>query len=251
MRAAPTAPLVQQISAMTTAATMTKTANTLMTGNGLSSLAAAAAGTRVAPTAPPVQQIAATTMTATATKTTNTLTTGSGLLSLAAAAAGTANLGGVKRSADQALVGKGSRVVEVEMVTKPALAKVVNIATTVPVAERIQRIEEKDPKAVSGQTQEANTTTNESAETTAPWTSGEAGKVSAGTIDVEMEEVTGLIFLVHYPKFTPNQSQRESTCSGMTLNWMWLLVKRRTRSLHYQKFCLTFGRRYAMRTRNW
>jgi hypothetical protein len=107
-------------------------------------------------------------------------------------------------------VGKGSRVVEVEMVTKPALAAVVNIATTVPVAERIQRIEEKDPKAVSGQTQEANTTTNESAETTAPWTSGEAGKVSAETIDVEMEEVEdddgfdlfGPLYKV-YPKLKP------------------------------------------------
>ena len=116
----------------------------------------AAVATATAMAAPEVQQ-----ETATTAKTAAAATTGSGTSPLAAAAAaGKEHLGGTTRS-KQAAAGKGPMVWEVEMARKPA-AVVVNSAASVPVAERIQRIADKDPKptAVSKQAPPAvNTTT--------------------------------------------------------------------------------------------
>ena len=120
----------------------------------------ATAAATAAKAAPEVQQA-----TATAAKTVTAATTGSGRATLAvAAAAGTANLGGTTRSeqaeqAEQAAADKGSRVLEVERATKPAAATAANSATALPLAERVQRIEEKNPRAVSAQIQASNTTT--------------------------------------------------------------------------------------------
>ena len=154
-------------------------------GGSYLSRATGAAGSSAAATATTAQQAAATT----ARKVPATAK-GSGISSLAAAAAaaGTANRGRTGRK-EPALEGTGSRVFDVEQAKKSAAAAVVvDNATTVPVAERVQQIEERDTGAGSGQTQEANTTTNEPVATTAPGTSGEAGKVAAEIIDVEMEE---------------------------------------------------------------